>query len=333
MNSSTSSSEPLIDRRVLLGVLLVLAALELFTRVRLFDMSKDFRRFRGYDARAAALMRAPGPRIALFGNSATDRGVDRATLERALAGAGMPATTALFVADQSRVDTWRFMLERYLARPGRRPELVVITFYEDDLADGNRVEIGRLAQFFTTVRDWPEVFAVDLPNAGDRVDFVLSSFWATYAAADRIRERLLETLVPGFQGYSQSINEVAYRHQQRRAAEPPASPRPPTYAALDRLLARAASAGLRLCFVAYPTRVDGDGQPYQLPPDLLDRLRRAAAAFVDLRRLPVLRPELYADEVHLTEAGRIPYSQALGRALARAARPDSLTATLQPSPR
>jgi hypothetical protein len=101
MSSSTSSSEPaaaappaprapLVDRRVALGVLLVVAVLELFTRVRLFEMSKDFRRFRGYDARAAALEATGGTRLALIGNSATDRGVDVKTLETALGGGGGP---------------------------------------------------------------------------------------------------------------------------------------------------------------------------------------------------------------------------------------------------
>jgi len=328
MSSSTSSSDggagrprrvPLIDARVAVGVALVLLALEVFTRVKLFDMSKDFRRFRGYDARAAQLVDASGgalPRVALFGNSATDRGVDRATLERALAEAGRPARTELFVADQSRINTWRFMIERYLARPGRRPDLVVVTYYEDDLADGNPVEIGRLAQFFTSVRDWPQVFATDLPALSDRVDLVLSSVWATYAASERIRERLMAAIVPDFQGYSERINHIAFEHRQRRARVPAAAPGPRTYHALDQLLARAAGAGLRLCFVAYPTPAENGRPAYDVPADLPGRLREGHADFLDLRVVPTLRPEHYADEVHLTDPGRIPYSEALGRALA-----------------
>ena len=69
--------------------------------------------------------------------------------------------------------------------------------------------------------------------------------------------------------------------------------------------------------MAYPTLIDGPGLPYELPPELLATLRAAGTPFIDLRRVPTLRPDLYADEVHLNEAGRTPYSQALGEALLR----------------
>src|SRR5689334_19076273 len=155
MRSSTSSS----DRRLVLAALLLAAlAVEALTRWVVFPRSKDFRRFATYDAGAETLVRAPGFRVALVGNSATERGVDPQALERRLGG----TSAALFVADQSRINTWHFILERYFFQPQRRPDQVVITFYEDDLEDGNPVEIGRLARFFTTVRDWPSVFRVDL---------------------------------------------------------------------------------------------------------------------------------------------------------------------------
>src|SRR5262245_94666 len=129
MSSSTSSSDrapwvPLLSRKVWLGVLLLFGALEIFTRVSLHGRSKDFRRFGGYPAAAAALVGTPGAqRIAFIGNSATDRGVDPRVVEAAFAGRGRPTVAGLFVADQSRVDTWRYIFERYFARPERNPDL------------------------------------------------------------------------------------------------------------------------------------------------------------------------------------------------------------------
>jgi hypothetical protein len=206
------------------------------------------------------------------------------------------------------------MLESYFARPGRRVDLVVVTFYEDDLADGNAVEIGRLAQFFTSVRDWPDVFRTDLPALADREDFVVSSVWASYAASARIRERLLLALIPDFRGYSERANQIAYAHE-RQAPPRAAAPGPPRYAALARFLRRAAELNTRVCFVAYPTLVPNGALPYELPADLMTLLSDAGAGLIDLRRVPALRPELYADEVHLAEPGRVPYTLALGRAL------------------
>jgi hypothetical protein len=322
MSSSTSSSErtlwvPLLDRKVWLGLLIFFAALEIFTRVSLHHRSKDFRRFAGYPAKAAALVAAGGAqRLALIGNSATDRGVDPRVVEAVLARRGHPTAAELFVADQSRIDTWRFIFERYFAGPGRNPDLVAITFYEDDLQDGNAIEIGRLAQFFTTLGDWPELGRVNLRTIDDRASFAISSFWASYAASDRIRERLLEVLVPRFRDHSERINEITFQHERQRR-RPDAAPAAPRFQALERLLDRAAERGVKLCFVAYPTLVMGGRLPYELPPALLELLRARGAPLIDLRHVPGLGPEHYADEVHLTEAGRAHYSAALGEALAR----------------
>ena len=324
MSSSTSSSDrapwvPLLSRKVWLGLLVFLGALEIFTRVSLHDRSKDFRRFGGYPAKAAALVAtANAQRIAFIGNSATDRGVDPRVVEAALARNGRPAAAAeLFVADQSRIDTWRYIFERYFARPERNPDLVVVSFYENDLEDGNPIEIGRLAQFFTTIRDWPELFRVNLRTLDDRASFVISSFSATYAASDRIRERILPALVPGFRDHSERINEIIFQHEQQRRQRRAEAPTRPRFAAVERLLDRAAERGVKLCFVAYPTLVAGGRSPYDLAPELLALLARRAIPLIDLRNVPGLGPEFYADEVHLTEAGRARYSAALGEALAR----------------
>jgi hypothetical protein len=306
---------PFLSRKVWLGLLLFLAALEILTRTSLHNRSKDFRRFAGYGDKAAALVATPGvQRLALIGNSATDRGVDPRVVEADLARAGRPTAAELFVADQSRIDTWRYVFERYFARPERNPDLVVVTFYENDLEDGNPIEIGRLAQFFTGVRDWPELFRVNLRTIDERASFVVSSLSATYAASDRIRERLLEALVPGFRGYSERVNEIVFQHERRRHV---AAPKAATFRALESLLDRAAGRGVKLCFVAYPTLVTGERTPYELEPALVDLLARRGIRLIDLRRVPGLGPEFYADEVHLTEAGRARFSAVLAEALAR----------------
>ena len=231
-----------------LGLLVFLGALEIFTRVSLHDRSKDFRRFGGYPAKAAALVAtANAQRIAFIGNSATDRGVDPRVVEAALARNGRPAAAELFVADQSRIDTWRYIFERYFARPERNPDLVVVSFYENDLEDGNPIEIGRLAQFFTSIGDWPELFRVNLRTLDDRASFVISSFSATYAASDRIRERILPALVPGFRDHSERINEIIFQHEQQRRQRRPAAPARPRFAAVERLLDRAAERGVKMC--------------------------------------------------------------------------------------
>ncbi|HZU83110.1 MAG TPA: hypothetical protein VE987_09350, partial [Polyangiaceae bacterium] len=307
---------PIIDWRAAVALLVLFVALEGFTRCELFRMSKDFRRFSGYDARAEALARSDAFRIALVGNSATDRGVDPDVVVSTIrAESGRDVDVDLFVADRSRINTWRYMLKRYFFARGRHADLIVVTFYEDDLDDGNDVEIGRLAQFFTSPSDWPGVFRVDLPALDDRVDFVLSSAWATFAARDRVNQRVLTAVVPGYKPYMDGVNAAVFEHARRHAR--PATPAGPvTDEALALLLADARRSGDALCFVAYPTLTTGERSPYEVSPQALATIERGGAAYVDLRHIPEIRPEDYADEVHLNEVGRLLYSQRLAEALA-----------------
>ena len=66
-----------------------------------------------------------------------------------------------FSADHSYVNTWYYMLQRYFWHPGNDTDLVVISFVSRSLYDRNELEIGQLAWFFTTMRDWPEVLTTE----------------------------------------------------------------------------------------------------------------------------------------------------------------------------
>lgn len=320
MSSSISSSElvPVSNvakrnrRLALLAVLALLLLLEVVTRRFLFSASKDFKRFASYPAKAQELGQAGDFRIALVGNSATDRGVTETVVAEAFTRATQRAAhVAMFPADQSRINTWHYIAESSFFDPGVNVDLLVLTFYEDDLADGNAVEIGRLAQFFTKPSDWPSIFGLDLPVFGDQVEFVLSSYWATLAGADRIRERLLKLLVPNYEDFVASVHDVNRRHAR------PLPEKAVTHEALRRFLERASSRGQRVAFVAYPTLTEDGRSPYEFESEMLSILAEANAPLVDLRHIPTLNPTLYADEVHLTDEGRKPYSEALGAALSK----------------
>ncbi len=331
MSSFTSSSEAAdartaavattarrfrLDWAVLLTVALF-GGLEVVSRTVLVEASKDFRRFRTYPAAAQALEAEEGARVALVGNSATDRGVDPDALARGLGAAlARPAHAFKFVADASRINTWQFILKRNFWDPAHRADLFVVTFYEDDLEDGNRVEIGRLAQFFTTRADWPSVFDIDLPELGDQLEFALSSVSTAYAVRARVKERVLGVL-PGQRDFATHVNAVNMAHTLKEArARAAAAPARRSYRALDRLLADARQNGTRLLFVAYPTPLTEGASPYVVSPEVLRRIREAGMEYLDMRGQAPLLPAHYEDDVHLTPAGAAIYTEALAGKLA-----------------
>jgi hypothetical protein len=304
-------------------------AMEGVTRTKFFDMSKDFRRFPAYYRRAAQLSRAPGVSVALLGNSSTDRGIDPDALEARFKAAGITTGVDKFVADSSHIETWYYMANQYFWKPKSDPKLIVVTFFGTSLQDGNRLDLGRLAQFFTTPGDWRQVMG-DLPDNGSRIEYAASAVWATYAVRDRIQERALNVFVPKYKSFVRELHrenapdaaDVAptpdnadkqrkpmgndNAHDEKKAESPP-----PTYRVLKRFLETARAHGSKVCFVDFPTSVT----VYELDRQVPRIVKAAGGEFFDLRRLPGMKASFYDDPIHLNDAGRVYYTTAMARLL------------------
>ncbi|HMJ11793.1 MAG TPA: hypothetical protein VK524_10295 [Polyangiaceae bacterium] len=282
-----------------------LLALEILTRWKLFSASKDLSRFGTYPERARTLAAAKGKRVAFIGNSLTERGIDAERFGRATGVA-----SDVFVADGSHVNTWYWIIEREFWKQGLKPDWIVMNFYETGLEDGKRIELGRLAQFFVDPQDWLELFRNDVTDLEPRVELVLSSFWATYAVRDRLKERAL-SVIPGYKPYIERVNDIDFRHEtkQMRHANVRA-----TRHALIRLCKRATEKGTPLLFVAFPSI--GDRVPaYDVPHETTQVIQSNGHRYLDLRVVPELKPEHYADNVHLTPEGQAIYTKYLAERL------------------
>ncbi len=322
MSSSISSSDvraipqPAVARvasvtlRVAAVVAVLLLGVEALTRLKLMHMSKEYEQFRGYPARAAELAHRSGTRVAVVGASITHEDIDYPALDARLERlSGRTAHSDLFSADHSYINTWQYMLERYVWRPKNHVDLVVLPFIGNALYDGNEIEIGRLAWFFTDVHDWPQVLRTDLRDNSDRGDFIASSFWASWAARDRMRELVFTTIFPDYKGFAREQQAVLVGH-----VAPGRGPRrPKTLHALDRLLASAKAADTRLVFVATPTRHTEWNDAYDA---IRRRIADAGMDYVDLRTSAQVADSSYVDLVHMNETGRAFFTERLADVLA-----------------
>jgi hypothetical protein len=87
---------------------------------------------------------------------------------------------------------------------------------------------------------------------------------------------------------------------------------------LKRFITRANEHHSKILFVAFPTIIPGRErpyQPYELDPEMLSVIRDGGMEFADLRQVPELTPEMYADDIHLNETGRPVYSRYLATAI------------------
>jgi hypothetical protein len=301
--------------RVLLGMVLLLVVLEVGTRKYLFSSSKDFARFSHYPEQARTLATAPGFRIAVFGNSTTECGVDPDMLQTALAAQStVPLTVKTFTADASRVNTWYYMVTHYFGQQ-RPPELIVIPYCGFNLADGNKMEIGRLAQFFTAPSEWGDVMRYELPCSADKAAFLTSAVWATYAARDRLKERIATLLIPHYKDLVIRYSGSAAQFSVDGGGGVDFSKKENTYRILERLLKWGKEHRVHFCFVAYPTRPREDGSLYQVDPRYVKLIAAFGMVFIDTRTIDSLPRDMYVDELHLNPEGRERYSHELAQRL------------------
>jgi hypothetical protein len=303
--------------RMLLTSLVVLAivgGLEAATRCVLAPASNDFRSFFTYPGKAAALDASPGLRIAVVGNSTARSGVDGDELGKLMTTAlDRPVTASLFVADSAEVTTWHFMLRRFFWRPRLKADMVVLLYYGDGLFDSREPEIGRLAQFFTTPADIPGLFRDYLPRLGQRLEYLASACWMTYAARDRLRERTLKALVPDHALYSRRLNDWQYAHRR------PAALSQPSFHKLGRLIAEARANGMRVVVVALPT---APSRQYEVPDALVATVEEAGMTFLDDHFIPALAPDLFPDGLHLADEGKSIYTRLLAAELSQLVSPE-----------
>jgi hypothetical protein len=303
---STSNSK--ISKIVLLLVFLLLAV-EVLVRYFLFDTSKDFSRYSTYEERARVLAHQPGLRIAFVGNSMTEMGIDLSVFRDALRNTGIGQVSAeMFVADGSEVVTWYYMLQHLFWKRGYSPDLIIVLFDDYSFSGAENVELGRLAQFFTSPADWPELLRNDLRDTSSRLEFMVSSVWATYAARERVKERTMKLLCINYKEYLLKLYSVS--REKASGKGPLGRGQHNLHSNLARMVARSKNFKTEFCFISFPNL-----HKYDVEPEVIEIIRSGGDHFIDMTRIPQLRPEAYIDDFHLNEIGRVFFSEYLSQRL------------------
>lgn len=289
-------------------VLVALAACELVVRLREQSLSLDVRHIRQIPDISARLAGGDGLlRVLFIGNSMTRYGVEPEIVEREMSAHGVaPLRLERVFPDATALPDWYYAFKRYFDAPRRAPDVLVVCFAANDLQDSQPIHSWRLAQYYTTFADVPEVFREDIRDFDSRAEFLLSDASAAFANRTRVRERALDIFIPNYRETAQQIN----RTQQTQAGERLARAQP-TYRRLARLGQLAGSRGVRVILVAMPERIE-----YELDPGLQPAAEAAGMTLIDSRAGHGLKPDSYVDEMHLGEGGARIYSEFLARQLA-----------------
>jgi hypothetical protein len=296
---------------VALTLLLCFVGIECFTRLVLIPRSADLNRLSiQYPSRAQQLMEKDGLKIAFIGNSALDAGVDATIVQETLKKAGIgPVNVQLFPVDATGILDWHFIINHYFWSNGRKPDLIIIPFFSQNLLDGKLPQMGRLSHYFTTTADWNELFTHDITSTSQRVEFVLSKDWLSFGMRERIQHRIMAALVPGYQAFTQNTRTAL----RERGVEQTSEKRPsPSCHRLERFLRHAREEGTPVWFVAFPGR---DGV-YELNSNTVEAIRREQMELLDMRTVVCIHRDMYEDWIHMTEIGKKAFSPELAKQVA-----------------
>ncbi len=300
MNSSISSSNKEI--RVIAGIILLLLVCESLVRVVEGSISIDIRHIQEMPAIVERLRSAKPVRVLFLGNSLTRLGVDLTTIRENLkAEHATGLALESIYPDDTTICDWYYVYRTFLVNRHVAPELVVVGFVNTHLEDRAQLHVSRLGGYFGGLSALPEAFRNDIPGLGDRIQYLLSSVSRLFANHERIRDRLLDLIVPNYRDSAQTINRATlWQAQKRHEGDQP------TYQRLQRFLQLVQRHGARLALVAMPLP-----NSYPLPDALRTTVAAEGGLLLDLRHVKGLGLKDFPDNYHLSPRGAKIYSAAL----------------------
>lgn len=313
MNSFTSVFR-LTETRVALCLVLFLLALEGFFRASGARLSADVVKIERIGQVAARLSREAAPRALLLGNSILGAGVDTARLQ-----AGMNAdqgargwTVEAVTPDSSHATVWDYLMSRYFAGPDLMPEELVLLTGRMHLVDAP-ANLSHLAAYYVANRDLGRFFEEDTHSLEQRLEFVLSRWYAPMRFRQRVSPRVFDVLLPNYQENWYILNQASLNTPL--AVRKDGGDEPATTRHLEHLLKQAREKGTRVTVVMAPMP-----KAYTLHPAVQRMLDQAGVRVVDVNPVPGLGEAHFADADHLNEAGKELFTEALIPALAKALR-------------
>lgn len=242
-----------------------------------------------------------------LGNSMTRYGIN-ADVFREIAGtnAHVPLNITKINPDATKIADWYYLYSNYFHEKGRRPDVLVIGFQGDQLADQPTQHLNRLARFYDCdLNDWPDLQRWDLRGVEQSCSFLVSRISSLHGNRDRFDRRVLDLVVPH---YRESVKRINQSQLATRSNSSNAEPTHVTYSRLRRFLDMVHSDGTRLIFVAMPV-----AQKYDIDESARALIAQYGFPLVDCRHVPNLNGDMIPDGIHLNEEGAVRYTSHLAQ--------------------
>ncbi len=205
--------------------------------------------------------------------------------------------------DNTALADWAVVYDNFFYKHDRAPDLLVIGFEGNHLADKPSNHRNRLAYYYFD-EDLTSLRQYDLRSLEELAQFEAAHYSSLLANRDRVQTRVLDAAIPQYRDGIQELNRRQKVQACLRADQP-------TYERLAGLLKHLEQQQVNLAVVAMPVV-----QQYEIDSELLELLAKHSVFFMDCRHITGITNEMIPDGVHLNPQAAVIYSQHLARELA-----------------
>ncbi len=298
-----TTGKPRTEFRVLLVVAGLFLLLEILIRIGGESLSKDIAHLRSFPRIAQEMAEFDadqGVRILFLGNSLTRHGVDQnAFAEVAEQDFGIAVQSVKMNPDNTDLADWFYAYRTFFSKPGINPDVLIIGFEGVHLRDAPSRHPDRLAQYYCTWSDWPDLCKYDLKTFEDRIYFILCRFSAAFGNRDRIQKRVLDKLIPDYRTGMDELNQR--RNQNNKKKQVVAE-----YEKLKELISIADQQGTKIILAAMPVP-----EEYEFDPGFLEVVNSSSAILIDCRKVEEITLPMFFDGLHMDKQAAKLYSSEL----------------------
>ncbi|MBB5039873.1 hypothetical protein [Prosthecobacter dejongeii] len=295
----------LAEVKVILFVVLSLAGLEVGARLFEVRLSKDVRHIRSLPEAAASLKAAPAERlkVLILGNSLSRDGLDKEILKTGLTRlTGREVELVAMYPDGTSINQWYYGYRRYFDQTGALPDLVLLGSARLHVLD-NRFEPDRLAAFYTSVADMPQLLGQQEGDVEAISKVLLARVSMSFAHRTRVQPLVFYNLIPGYTETSQTIGVV---REEMAPAVPKADMPPETCEMLTELLKTLNEGHVHALLLAIPMT-----KPYTMPDCALASAAAAQVPVIVAGESLYQRADYFYDGYHLGPEGSAEYTRLL----------------------
>lgn len=292
----TDPLRPRQEWKVLLSVLLVIAAVECLIRQFEQSLSKDLVHQSEIPQIIDDYCRSRSSHVLFLGNSLIREGIDAKAFAQSIGrrwtDEAVDCDVSKINPDDTSIVEWAYLFEEIADNYPSSLNLVVLGYAQNQLTDDSIVRPRRLGAHYLNASNRRRMLEVDVTDFAGRCEMLIAKLFCSFASADRVRTRLLASVVPDYEQAAQRLNQAVTDRDSTLTEFSN-----PTFTRFEHLVALAKKSEIQFAVVAIPV-----GTPFRIDKRLTDICRQNNIVHIDATSVAGIERSSFPDGYHMDAA-------------------------------